>query len=173
MKTGLPRRTQKSHPFPGAVKAKIWERDKGICVYCRGKGYQIDHVIPDSKGGPAIQSNGVVTCTTCNYKKAARMEFDWLFVAFFHLLDVGESLTWLDNLWNETVRDVWKRVQALSDESETLLNVMSSPFMEVPEAICLYCVTPFQITTPPQQFCRITCKNAWYKAKKLEHESSL
>ena len=166
MKTGVPRRTQRGQEFSEAVKAKIWERDKGICVYCRGKGYEIDHVIPRSKGGPAIQSNGVVTCSTCNDKKAAKMEFDWLFVGFFHLLDVGESLSWLDKLWDEKVRDVWERVQTLSDESETLLDVMSSPVMEVAKATCLYCGRYFEITIPLQRCCSSKCQYWWSKVKR-------
>ena len=158
------------------MKAKIWERDKGICVYCRGKGYQIDHVIPDSKGGPAIQSNGVVTCTTCNYKKAARMEFDWLFVAFFHLLDVGESLIWLDNLWDEKVQEVWERVQTLSEEPEILLDQLPSPVMEIAKATCLQCATGFQIMNPPQQFCSPVCERAWHRSNpdpRLKHRPAL
>ena len=164
MKHGVPARRKRGQPFSDEVKDEIWERDKGICVYCRGRGEEVDHVVPRSKRGPAIRANGVLTCTTCNVTKRNTVLFDWLFVAFFHLLSVGESLEWLDNLWDEKVQQVRKRVQALSPEPEILLDQLPSPVMEITKANCLHCGTSFQITNPPQRFCLPRCKRAWNRS---------
>ncbi len=92
--------------FEGKIYDAIWERDDGTCVYCREAGHQIDHVVPRTRGGRAIRSNGVVCCRSCNTKKRAKIEFDFLFIAFFHLLEKGESLEWLDELYETGKRDV-------------------------------------------------------------------
>ena len=92
--------------FPETLKREIWERDKGICVYCHEPGYEIDHVVPCSKGGPSIRANGVLCCPSCNRRKKNGIIFDWLFIAFFHLLDTGETLQWLDELWERTMSEV-------------------------------------------------------------------
>ena len=152
---------KKGSSFSEAQRDTILKRDKGICVYCRGKGYEVDHVVPRSKGGPAICSNGVVTCSTCNHKKGASVEFDWVFVAFFHLLDVGESLDWLDKFWNEKLQKVRKRIQTISEQPIILLDKLPSHVMEASKPGCLNCRIPFQIVNPGQRFCSTKCKKAW------------
>jgi hypothetical protein len=61
-------------PLP--TKAGIYRRDRGECAYC-GKPIvledaSMDHVIPQSLGGPATWDNLVNACRRCNEKKANR-----------------------------------------------------------------------------------------------------
>jgi 5-methylcytosine-specific restriction endonuclease McrA len=48
----------------------------GKCLACKTEfaesGYQIDHVIPLSKGGKHLNSNVQLLCPTCNKRKSAR-----------------------------------------------------------------------------------------------------
>jgi len=167
------RKTRRGDPFSEKVKQVIWDRDKGICVYCHGKGYEVDHVVPRSKGGPSVQSNGVVTCTVCNAKKSNDISFDWLFVAFFHLLDLGESLNWLDSLWEEKVQQVRGRVQALPSEPKVLQNVMPSSRVEnteVTDEICIECQRPFQTTNELRRWCSTGCARDWGRKQEPKDE---
>jgi hypothetical protein len=57
-------------------KAKVYRRDQGLCAYC-GRPISIDeasmdHVIPQSLGGPTTWNNLVNACRRCNEKKADR-----------------------------------------------------------------------------------------------------
>jgi len=50
----------------------ILERDNHKCVYCGTKKepFQLDHIIPQSKGGLDNTNNLVCACKTCNLKKS-------------------------------------------------------------------------------------------------------
>lgn len=44
-------------------------RDGRICHYCGKKGNTLDHVVPQSKGGPNKVDNLVMACSKCNGDK--------------------------------------------------------------------------------------------------------
>jgi 5-methylcytosine-specific restriction endonuclease McrA len=51
-------------------RARIYQRDKYVCVYCGGnKKLTIDHVIPKSRGGENSWENMVTCCFDCNSRK--------------------------------------------------------------------------------------------------------
>lgn len=64
------------YPSP-RMKKLIRERDK-VCQYCgtsdKKNVFVIDHVLPASLGGCAIESNLVLACQSCNTKKKGRYE---------------------------------------------------------------------------------------------------
>ena len=74
----------------------IFDRDNGECTYCEMPGIVVDHVIPVSRGGNNFPSNLVLACVKCNGKKGAKLEIEWLTMAYFRLLSVGEDISWLD-----------------------------------------------------------------------------
>lgn len=76
----------------------IWDRDKGICVYCGDYGQEIDHVIPVRYGGPSTSNNLVVACIPCNRKKSDSFDLLFFTKAFKHLLKVRESIDWIDKI---------------------------------------------------------------------------
>lgn len=57
-------------------RRNIFRRDNGFCQFCgkrlKGDDWEIDHVIPRSKGGNTGFTNCVCCCTACNRKKADR-----------------------------------------------------------------------------------------------------
>ena len=57
-------------------RRSLFERDNGACQYCNlsvnYKNFEMEHVIPRSKGGKTIWENIVVSCRKCNSKKGAR-----------------------------------------------------------------------------------------------------
>ncbi len=65
--------------FSYEQRLAIWRRDNKVCQIkkkCEGKYLQfadmdVDHIIPHSKGGKTIVSNGRVSCPECNRSKGA------------------------------------------------------------------------------------------------------
>lgn len=59
--------------FEYVNRAEIYKEQAGICALCglsmTTSKYEIDHIIPLSKGGPHIRSNLQATHVTCNRKK--------------------------------------------------------------------------------------------------------
>jgi hypothetical protein len=57
-------------------RRNIYRRDNGYCQYCAKKvksdDWEIDHVLPKSRGGKSSFDNVVLCCTKCNRKKANR-----------------------------------------------------------------------------------------------------
>lgn len=51
----------------------IFKRDRHTCQYCgRRTDLTLDHVMPQSRGGPDTWENLVSACVSCNQKKANR-----------------------------------------------------------------------------------------------------
>ena len=61
----------------------IWERDKGICYICKDetsfKQFELDHLVPISRGGTNSESNLAVTHIKCNRSRGTRIEEAQLF----------------------------------------------------------------------------------------------
>lgn len=49
-----------------AVKERVRERDKGICVFCGMQGLPEAHIVPRSHGGLGIEQNIVTVCRSCH-----------------------------------------------------------------------------------------------------------
>ena len=67
----LPNRIQK------VTRKNIFVRDNYTCMYCGkplpAKKLTLDHIIPESKGGPGTWENLVSCCWPCNEKKGNKM----------------------------------------------------------------------------------------------------
>ncbi len=61
---------------PAYGKAKVFRRDRHTCAYCgqvfRERDLTVDHIVPESHGGPLSWMNTVAACRGCNGMKAAR-----------------------------------------------------------------------------------------------------
>ena len=68
--------------IPLNLRRRIIERDGYYCVYCdedlRDAEIHMDHVIPESKGGPTSYDNLQVTCRKCNLAKGALTESEFM-----------------------------------------------------------------------------------------------
>lgn len=84
----------KKKAIPSKLKSQVVLRDKGICQICGLKGrvvdlgweiktyqdlgnyhrctFEIDHIIPESKGGKAILENLQLLCRHCNRSKGTK-----------------------------------------------------------------------------------------------------
>jgi len=66
--------------FIAADIRRQYTNQKGRCYYCQqkaGKDYEIDHVIPLSRGGTNYPSNIVIACRSCNRKKNDKFPHEW------------------------------------------------------------------------------------------------
>lgn len=69
----------KALSIPQTVKAIVWERDGGRCVYCGSTDASPNaHFIPRSKGGLGIPENILTLCLFCHdrFDHGGRMERD-------------------------------------------------------------------------------------------------
>ncbi len=60
--------------------AAIFALQKGKCAYCRkklGTAYDVDHIIPLSRGGTNERKNIQITCPKCNGSKGAKHPIDF------------------------------------------------------------------------------------------------
>ena len=89
--------------FSENTKTKIMVRDRYTCVYCGGLAQDVDHVVPTSKGGPAIMGNGVACCHSCNMKKRDKLSQLFITRGLLHLSIVGEDTNWVDTLHNDSL----------------------------------------------------------------------
>lgn len=57
-------------------KSALIRRDRNMCAYCGGvyrtADLEIEHIMPESRGGPTSFKNTVAACRTCNALKADR-----------------------------------------------------------------------------------------------------
>ena len=60
-------RRTKALQIPMKVKKKVYDRDKGKCVWCGKPGDPVVHFIAKSHGGLGIEENIVCGCARCHY----------------------------------------------------------------------------------------------------------
>lgn len=78
----------------------VWDRDKGICVYCGNPAQVLDHVIRWADNGPSISSNLVCCCNKCNtYKGLHPKGISQLTKAIFWLSTHGEDIKWMEEFY--------------------------------------------------------------------------
>jgi 5-methylcytosine-specific restriction endonuclease McrA len=65
---------QRGELFGWEIRAYLLEKFQRRCVYCRcaDTAFEIDHVVPRSRGGSDAVSNLVLSCHTCNTAKGNR-----------------------------------------------------------------------------------------------------
>lgn len=60
--------------IPGQLRTQVFERDEYRCVDCgTHKDLTIDHVIPESAGGPTEFDNLATRCRSCNSSKGTKV----------------------------------------------------------------------------------------------------
>jgi 5-methylcytosine-specific restriction endonuclease McrA len=68
----------KKERIPLNLRKSVIERDGYFCVYCdedlTNSEIHLDHVIPESAGGPTTYDNLQVTCRKCNLAKGILTE---------------------------------------------------------------------------------------------------
>lgn len=53
-----------------SVRHEVFERDAYRCVRCRSHvDLTLDHIMPESKGGPSVKENLQTMCRSCNSSK--------------------------------------------------------------------------------------------------------
>ena len=71
-----------------AVRKKLFAREHGRCFYClsllRAGSWELDHVVPLSRGGDHSPSNAVASCHECNCAKGETSAPDFLRSLFRH-----------------------------------------------------------------------------------------
>lgn len=57
---------------PGWTKRGVLIRDRRTCTYCGQHATTVDHLLPQSRGGPNSWLNTIAACSPCNMRKADR-----------------------------------------------------------------------------------------------------
>lgn len=59
--------------IPPDLRWTVWERDDFTCRHCGARtNLSIDHILAESKGGPATLENFQTLCRSCNSRKGSR-----------------------------------------------------------------------------------------------------
>ncbi len=62
--------------FSDAIKQKVYEKQKGVCVKCKEKfeieEMEADHITPWHEGGKTIEKNCQLLCKECNRRKSGK-----------------------------------------------------------------------------------------------------
>ncbi len=63
-------KTYTKWPVPPALRWEVWERDDFRCQHCGARRFlEVDHIIPESRGGEMVVENLQTLCRPCNLKK--------------------------------------------------------------------------------------------------------
>ncbi|MCY7375859.1 MAG: HNH endonuclease [Pyrinomonadaceae bacterium] len=63
------------------IRRDVIERAKGFCEYCRSNSrfadspFDVEHILPESKGGATMLENLALACHGCNLSKSNKIEF--------------------------------------------------------------------------------------------------
>lgn len=69
-----PQPSRKKKRVPATIRTAVYERDQYRCVTCgTWIGLSIDHIIPESRGGPTEIDNLQTLCRPCNSRKGDRV----------------------------------------------------------------------------------------------------
>lgn len=66
-KRRVPKQRQRNE-FPKKVREKIMQDENNRCQMCGVKATQIHHVMPRSRGGRGVYTNGMAICNGCHVK---------------------------------------------------------------------------------------------------------
>ena len=64
--------------FNKAERVALYVATGGMCSVCRAElsgGWEADHVVPHSAGGPTDTANAQALCRTCNRRKGANVKW--------------------------------------------------------------------------------------------------
>lgn len=71
----------KKYSWWSKVRLRIFERDEGRCTYCGVEltpdRFNVDHLLPRSRGGTDVESNLALSCVFCNSKKGSKTPAEW------------------------------------------------------------------------------------------------
>ena len=69
-----PKKTGKAK-IPWRLRIAVYERDRYRCAECDSHtSLSLDHIIPESSGGPTTEGNLRTLCRSCNSKKGTKMQ---------------------------------------------------------------------------------------------------
>jgi 5-methylcytosine-specific restriction endonuclease McrA len=72
----------KKSRIPSSLRKAVIDRDGYFCVYCDDDltdgEIHLDHIIPESRGGPTSYENLQVTCRKCNTAKGVLSESEFM-----------------------------------------------------------------------------------------------
>lgn len=73
------RRLEGRQPMSAAVRAFVLERDGYRCTYCEATDgpFEVDHILPVSRGGGNEFENLTCACKPCNRSKGAKTVDQW------------------------------------------------------------------------------------------------
>lgn len=66
-------------PIPAALRLFVFERDGAACRYCgeTDAPFEIDHILPVSRGGSNDPDNLALACFPCNRAKGSKLIEEW------------------------------------------------------------------------------------------------
>lgn len=64
----------KKEPISRELRFEVWDRDNFTCQHCgTRRDLSVDHIYPESKGGPTLLDNLQTLCRPCNSRKGSKV----------------------------------------------------------------------------------------------------
>lgn len=94
---------------PNRLKQQVSDRAKDCCEYCKSQrkfspsSFEIEHILPVSRGGPSTLENLALACAQCNSHKSSKIEAidpaSGTIVRLFHprKMDWSKHFIWSDD----------------------------------------------------------------------------
>lgn len=57
---------RKRNNFSKKIKQEVYDEVDGKCQQCGGRGEQVHHVMPRSRGGRGVKTNALLLCHSCH-----------------------------------------------------------------------------------------------------------
>lgn len=58
------------------VKKRVYERDSGLCIFCKSQGDPVAHFVSRGQGGLGIEENIITACADCHRRMDATTDRD-------------------------------------------------------------------------------------------------
>lgn len=73
------KKLQRGEIFWNEIREYVKEHEsRDECIFCGGKGsLTLDHLFPQSLGGPQDEKNVIWVCRSCNSSKGSRRPYEW------------------------------------------------------------------------------------------------
>jgi 5-methylcytosine-specific restriction endonuclease McrA len=109
-----------------AIRARILKLDNHVCGYCEKEANEVDHIIPQSRGGDESDENLTACCRSCNVEKNNRTPEEAGFTLKNHRVTLASHPVTLDPPSNAKQNQMEKQMQRNKTELPEVIEIYNA-----------------------------------------------